>query len=186
MKCIVGLGNPGKEYEKTRHNVGFMVVDAIAKELKLDFKKKFSADIAKGSYNGETIVLVKPLTYMNNSGDAVRMVTDFYQIDHEDIIIVYDDMDLPIGKIRLRQKGGAGGHNGIKSIIAHLNHQIFKRLRIGIGSIEKDDVIKHVLGNFSKEEKAMIEKQVDKAKLACLDFARMDFVDLMTRYNTGE
>lgn len=185
MKCIVGLGNPGKEYEKTRHNVGFMVIDLIAKDLNFSFKKKFNADIAKGTYNGETLVLVKPLTFMNNSGEAVRMVTDFFQVDHEDILVIYDDLDLPIGKIRLREKGGSGGHNGMKSIIAHLNHQIFKRMRIGIGN-DKVEVIKHVLGTFNKEERVILENVLDKAHKASLDFVKMNYVDVMTRYNTSE
>ena len=185
MKCIVGLGNPGKEYEKTRHNVGFMVIDLIAKDLNFSFKKKFNADIAKGTYNGETLVLVKPLTFMNNSGEAVRRVTDFFQVDHEDILVIYDDLDLPIGKIRLREKGGSGGHNGMKSIIAHLNHQIFKRMRIGIGN-DKVEVIKHVLGSFNKEERVILENVLDKAHKASLDFVKMNYVDVMTRYNTSE
>lgn len=185
MKCIVGLGNPGKEYLKTRHNVGFMVVDRVAKDLNLSFKKKFNADIAKGTFNGETIILVKPLTFMNNSGDAVRKISDFYKIDHEDLLIVYDDLDLPIGKLRLRQKGGSGGHNGIKSIIAHLNHEIFKRMRIGIGTND-EDVVNHVLGKFSKEESEILNQTLKKAQEACLDLVRLDYVDLMTRYNTTE
>ncbi len=185
MKCIVGLGNPGKEYEKTRHNVGFMVIDLIAKDLNFSFKKKFNADIAKGIYNGETLILVKPLTFMNNSGEAVRMVTDFFQVAHEDILVIYDDLDLPIGKLRLREKGGSGGHNGMKSIIAHLNHQIFKRMRIGIGN-DKSEVIKHVLGTFSKEEKEILDQVLNKAHKASLDFMKLNYVDVMTRYNTGE
>ncbi len=186
MKCIVGLGNPGKEYEKTRHNVGFMVIDLVAKELNFSFKKKFNAEIAKGIYNGETLILVKPQTYMNNSGEAVRMITDFFQIDHQDIIIIYDDLDLPIGKLRLREKGGSGGHNGMKSIISHLNHQIFKRMRIGIGNLDKEQVIKHVLGSFSKEEKEILSKSLERAQNACLDFVKINYVDVMTRYNTNE
>ena len=131
MKLIVGLGNIGKEYDETRHNAGFMTIDRFAEKHALEFnKQKFDAMIADGIINGKKVILAKPTTYMNESGRSVRQIVDFYKLDPEDVLVVHDDMDLATGRLRLRQKGSAGGHNGIKSIIAHLGTEKFKRLRI--------------------------------------------------------
>ena len=139
MKIIIGLGNIGREYENTRHNAGFMAMDKLAQMLEMDFnQEKFSAYFSKKKIDGEDIILLKPTTYMNNSGIALRQCMDFYKVPSEDILVLYDDMDMPVGKLRLRQKGSAGGHNGIKSIISHIGTQEFDRIRIGIG---KDKMI---------------------------------------------
>ncbi len=141
MKLIVGLGNIGREYDETRHNAGFMTVDRFAEKHAFEFnKQKFDAMIADGIINGEKVILAKPTTYMNESGRSVRQIVDFYKLDPEDVLIVHDDMDLATGRLRLRQKGSAGGHNGIKSIIAHLGTEKFKRLRIGIDQRTEFDV----------------------------------------------
>ena len=134
MKMIVGLGNPGAEYAQTRHNVGFMLVDKLASDLKVDVtKKKFNALMAECQIKGEKIILVKPQTYMNLSGDAVGPLARWYKINPSDIMVIYDDMDLPLGKLRIRPFGGTGGHNGMKSLIAALGTEKFPRMRIGIG-----------------------------------------------------
>lgn len=152
MKMIVGLGNIGKEYDKTRHNTGFMVVDELAKKHDINnFKVQSDALIADFRVNGEKVLLVKPTTYMNDSGRAVRPLMDYYDVDLNDMIVAYDDMDMPVGKIRLRQKGSAGGHNGIKSIIAHVGTQSFNRVRVGIDHPTKESVVDYVLGKFRKE-----------------------------------
>lgn len=186
MKLIVGLGNPGKSYEKTRHNVGFMVLDKLIHDLNLKTQTKFKGEIAQTTLNGETVLLLKPHTFMNLSGESVRLVKDFYKIEDPDILVIYDDLDLPVGKLRLREKGSSGGHNGIKSIIAHLHHQDFKRIRIGI---DKDPLIvtaDYVLGKFSKSDQIPLNSAINKASQACHDFCTQNFVDVMTRYNTSE
>lgn len=153
MKLIIGLGNPGKEYEKTKHNIGFLALDALAANLGLSFNKtKFKSIFAEGNIGTEKVILIKPQTYMNLSGESVRPWMDYYNLTEEDIVVVYDDMDLPVGKIRLRQQGGHGGHNGIKSLIQHLGTKQFNRIRIGVGRpYPGQDVISHVLSSFSKE-----------------------------------
>lgn len=153
MKLIIGLGNPGKKYDNTKHNIGFIAVDGLAKNLGLSFNKtKFNALYAEGNVGTEKIVLIKPQTFMNLSGESVRPWMDYYNLTEEDILIIYDDMDLPVGKIRLRVKGGSGGHNGIKSIIQHLGKKEFNRIRVGVGRpYPKQSVISHVLSQFPKE-----------------------------------
>src|SRR5699024_8949462 len=134
LKCIIGLGNPGKRYEKTRHNIGFMVIDELERRYHFTSNnKKFKNDYAIEFINGEKVMFVKPQSFMNLSGESVRPLIDYYGIDIEDIMVIYDDLDLPVGKIRLRQKGGHGGHNGIRSLITHLGTKEFKRIRIGVG-----------------------------------------------------
>lgn len=186
MKMIVGLGNPGKNYEKTRHNVGFMVLDALIKDLGLKTQNKFKSEMVQTSLNGEPVLLIKPQTYMNLSGEAVQEAKAFYKIDDKDILVIYDDLDLPVGKLRLREKGSAGGHNGIKSIIQHLHHQDFRRIRVGIDKNPLIPTVDYVLGKFSQEDQAILEKTLARAVEACKDFPRMNFVDLMTKYNTSE
>ncbi len=163
MKLIVGLGNPGKEYTNTRHNAGFMLVDELAKKLSAgDFKmeKKFNAEIATGNLNGDKIILVKPQTFMNNSGQAVRAVMDFYKLTPADVIVAHDDKDILIGEYKNQNNRGAAGHNGVKSIIEHLGTQDFARVRIGVAPQERaiDDTADFVLGKFSKDEKNILEK----------------------------
>jgi PTH1 family peptidyl-tRNA hydrolase len=159
---IIGLGNPEKKYEQTRHNIGFEIVDYLADKWGFNWQKntKFHALFCEGmAPNHRKIRLVKPLTYMNRSGQCVRAVLDWYKLNANSILVVYDDMDLPFGKIRLRLSGSAGGHNGMKSIISHVGGQKFPRFRIGIGkSGEKEATIGHVLGKFSKSETKVIQE----------------------------
>jgi peptidyl-tRNA hydrolase (EC 3.1.1.29) len=165
-QLIVGLGNPEQKYDRTRHNIGFNAVDALAKSwhISLSENRKFQGIFGEGNRpRGQKIRLLKPLTYMNLSGQAIRAAADWYKIPPESVLIVYDDMDLPIGKIRMRLSGSAGGHNGMKSAIAHLGTDKFPRLRIGIGkpqnevSQKEKDTISFVLGKFSLEETQLLE-----------------------------
>lgn len=184
MKLIVGLGNPGKEYENTRHNSGFCVMDELAKECQVQIEqKKFKSLIATTRIHGEQVMLMKPQTYMNNSGEAVIEAVKFYHIDLEDILVIYDDMDMPIGKIRLREKGSAGGQNGVKSIIAHLHTQDFKRIRVGIGKDSRVPVVDWVLGKIRKEELEDYHQAVCMAKDAAIYSISHSFVDTMSRFN---
>jgi len=170
MKIIVGLGNPGKEYANTRHNAGFMALDALHKKLNAeDWKEesKFKAEIASATVNGEKVLLVKPTTFMNLSGEAVTKILSFYKIDLEDLTVIYDDIDLPTGTIRIRDKGSAGTHNGMKSIIQLLGSEEFKRIRIGTESRgelapEQQDTSSYVLSDFGKEEKVLIDKAIEE------------------------
>lgn len=186
MKCIVGLGNPGKKYEKTRHNIGFMVIDELIRRnhwgpLK---KSKFSGEHIEKHINGEKIIVLKPLTFMNLSGKAVQAITDFYQVDSSEVLVVYDDLDLPTGKIRLRQKGGHGGHNGIRNIIEQLGTKEFKRLRVGIGRPEDaTPVVNYVLSPFSNNEKDNIQKSIEKSVDACEAWLEKPFSDVMNEFN---
>lgn len=186
MKMIVGLGNPGSKYEKTKHNIGFMVVDRLAKAHQATFKKNaFQAEVAEYFENGEKVLLVKPQTFMNESGKAVGPLMTYFNIYPEELVVVYDDLDLALGKIRLRQKGSAGGHNGIKSIISHLNSQVFNRIKVGIDRPKKQQtVVNHVLSAFDKEDLPLIEQAIDSGVAACEDFVKgEDFVLMMNRYN---
>lgn len=182
---IVGLGNIGKEYDKTRHNTGFMVIDELAKKHDINnFKVQSDALIADFRVNGEKVLLVKPTTYMNDSGRAVRPLMDYYDVDLNDMIVAYDDMDMPVGKIRLRQKGSAGGHNGIKSIIAHVGTQSFNRVRIGIDHPTKESVVDYVLGKFRKEQITDFEIGVQNTVAALEDWTTIEnFSQLMNKYN---
>ncbi len=166
-QLIVGLGNPEPKYEQTRHNIGFAAVDALARswQISLSENRKFQGMFAEGrGPTADKIRLLKPLTYMNRSGQAIRAVTDWYKLPPESVLVIYDDMDLPCGKIRLRLSGSAGGHNGMKSAIAHLKTQNFPRLRIGIGkpqnAISSDDptAVSHVLGRFSSAETKLMSE----------------------------
>lgn len=184
MKLIVGLGNPGKEYEATRHNCGFMVIDALADKLNVTVdQKKFKSLYTKFKYHGEDVILLKPQTYMNLSGEAVIAAMNFFKIDIDDILVIYDDLDMPVGKLRLRKTGSAGGHNGIKNIIAHLNSQDFKRIRVGIDRHKYMNVADYVLSRFSKVESEAIEQGIENAANAVLDYLDNDFNHAMNYYN---
>ena len=187
MKLIVGLGNPGSEYENTRHNTGFLTLDKLADKLNVSVNRRaFNALIGKMDYKGEKVILMKPQTYMNNSGDAVGKAVRYYRLNpEEDVIVVYDDLDLPVGKIRLREKGSAGGHNGIKSIIAHLGTSEFNRIRIGIGSDKRKDTIDYVLGNMGGEEKKLWIESMDTASDALKECMDTSFQKVMNKYNRG-
>lgn len=184
MKLIVGLGNPGKEYEKTRHNTGFMVMDRLAETFQVSINvKKFKGEYVKFKYHGEDVILLKPMTYMNNSGESVIQVMNYFRVDVEDLLVIYDDMDMPTGKLRLRQSGSAGGHNGIKSIIAHVGTQNFKRIRVGIDKHPQIPVVDYVLGRFSKDEQPLIDEGISHAVKAVETMLDKDFVAAMNAFN---
>ena len=184
MKLVVGLGNKGREYENTRHNMGFMLVDRYLQYRNITdkFKEKFNAMYIETTINNEKVIFIKPMTYMNNSGIAVRSFVDFYKLNSEDVLVISDDLDLDLGKFRLRRNGSSGGHNGLKSIISHLGTDNFKRLRIGISN-DKDDVINYVLSKFSKKELNEIDTMFDTLVDVLDDYFVMDFTSLMSKYN---
>lgn len=187
MKLIVGLGNPGKGYEYTRHNCGFEVINQLSKELNIPLNQtKFKGIFGKAKVNGEDVILLQPQTYMNNSGESVQAIMSYFKIDLEDIIVIYDDLDLPTGKLRLRTKGSAGGHNGIKSLIKHLGTPNFNRIRVGIDKNSNYQIIDYVLGHFSPLEMPLIEEGFKKASMACQEFIESDnFANVMNKYNRG-
>ena len=186
MKLIVGLGNPGKEYERTRHNVGFDIIDEFAQKNGFNsFKDKFQGLITEKTIDGEKIILLKPQTYMNLSGNSISQVIKFYKINPEtELVVVYDDMDLPVGKLRVKVNGSAGGHNGIKSIISHLG-QNFIRVKCGIGKAKtKDENINFVLGRFTKEESEVIDTMFTTTVLLLEDVLKNIQIDkIMQKYN---
>lgn len=185
MKLIIGLGNPGRQYENTRHNVGFNVIDKLSEELAIPLdRQKFNGLYGMGHISGEKVILLKPLTYMNLSGECIRPLMDYYDISTEEIVVIYDDLDLPVGKIRLRSKGSAGGHNGIKSMILHLGTQEFNRLRVGIDRpVNGMKITDYVLGKFTQEEMEGINQAIDYSAKACEDWIRKSFVQVMNEYN---
>lgn len=165
MFIIVGLGNPGRQYANTRHNVGFMAIDALADKYGISVDtKKHKALIGKGVINGYKVVLAKPQTFMNLSGESVRELIDYYKVDEEtELLVIYDDISLDVGALRIRKKGSAGGHNGIKSILAHLGHDVFARIKVGVGEKPKGwDLADYVLGAFPKAEKQLIDDSLPK------------------------
>jgi PTH1 family peptidyl-tRNA hydrolase len=175
MKIIIGLGNPGKEYHKTRHNIGFLVLDELHKQLGSSdisawtHDKKFQAEVCGVTYKNEKIILVKPQTYMNDSGVSVQQIMHFYKATVRDIIVVHDDKDIPLGEIKVQINRGSAGHNGIKSIIEHLSTQDFTRVRIGIRSDNEKkmkDTPKFVLGKFGLFERGAMKKSIDEAARA--------------------
>ena len=168
MYIIAGLGNPTREYEKTRHNVGFEVIDVLADMLGTTVEeKKFKGLYGRGIIGGEKVLLLKPQTFMNLSGESVKAAAGFYKVDHEHIIIIYDDISLDVGQLRIRKKGSAGGHNGIKNIIAHLGTQEFSRIRVGVGDKPKKmDLADYVLSRFSKEDRVLMEDAFKDASKA--------------------
>jgi len=183
MKVIVGLGNPGKKYEVTRHNIGFELIDYIAEKKDVTFRKKHQALVGEYREGSEKILLVKPLTYMNLSGESVREIWDYYDFEKEDLLVAYDDIDLETGVLRIRKKGSGGTHNGMASIIQQLTFQDFPRLRIGIGSPGRIPLVSYVLGRFTDEEIEIMQKAVIKAADA-VDAFVTEGIDLaMQNYN---
>ena len=186
MFLIVGLGNPEEKYNNTRHNIGFEAVDYIADKYNIDInRKKFKGVYGEGFIGNEKVILMKPTTYMNLSGECIREVIDFYKLTSEDILVIYDDISLDVGRIRIRPKGSAGGHNGIKSIINHLGTDEFSRIKIGVGQ-PKGDLVNHVLGKFSKEENEVLEEEKEKkeqAKLATETIIKEDTQAGMNKFN---
>lgn len=191
LRLIVGLGNPGSKYAHTRHNVGFDVVEALARrwQMPLSSQRKFQGDFGEGmAIAGQKIALLKPTTFMNRSGQAVRAVVDWYKWPPESVLVIYDDMALPLGRLRVRPSGSAGGHNGMKSIIAHLGTQEFPRVRVGIGSTQKIGdrdraVVNHVLGKFAPEEKPLVETSLEWAVEAVEMLLRKGTEATMSAYN---
>ena len=189
MKLIVGLGNIGKKYEKTRHNAGFLVVDQIADIFNLNFSeaKDFNTLIANGiNKEGEKFILAKPTTMMNDSGFAVKKIIDYYDIEIKDIIVVVDDLDRPVGKLRIKKTGSSGGHNGLKSITSHISAEEYLRVRVGIGRplFEHDSVINHVLGEFSKSEWEELIPTIDRAADAVIELMDGQALNSVTnKYN---
>ena len=184
MKIIVGLGNPGKEYENTRHNSGFKVVEAIAKECNVEItSNKFKALIVQTGIGNESVLLMKPQTYMNLSGEALIQAINFYHVDTKDILVIYDDLDLPVGKIRLREKGSAGGQNGMKNIIQHLHTQEFNRIRVGIDKDPRVPIVDWVLGKIRKEDVEEYDKAIQDAKDAAIYSCSHSFTDTMSHFN---
>ena len=186
-KLLIGLGNPGDKYFETKHNVGFMLIDQLAKKQNVTFTndKIFQADLASFFFNGEKIYLVKPTTFMNESGKAVHALLAYYGLDIKDLLVIYDDLDMEVGKIRLRAKGSAGGHNGIKSIIQHIGTQTFNRVKIGIGRPKNGmSVVHHVLSKFDKDDYIDIFQSIDKVDDSVNYYLQeKNFEKTMQRYN---
>ena len=185
MKLIVGLGNPGKKYENTRHNTGFAVIDRTLAKLNVELdKNKFNADYTMINRNGEKIYILKPLTYMNLSGEAVAPFMKYFGIEPEDLVVVHDDLDLPVGKIRLRQIGSCGGQNGMRNIIDLLGDSNIKRIRVGIGKDPLIPVVDYVLGKTKKEDLEVYNQALDKASDALIYWLdHDDFSKVMSNFN---
>lgn len=184
MKLIVGLGNPGKEYENTRHNIGFMVLDQYALKENLNFsKKKFNGVYAEKIINNEKVIFLKPQSFMNLSGEVIIEFVHFFKIPLENIFIIHDDMDIEVGKYKLKPKGSSGGHNGLKNIAFHLKTEKYYRLKIGISHNRTIDTKDYVLGRFSKEEMNILEPIIKESSFIIDDFIEMDFERLMNKYN---
>ena len=185
MILIAGLGNPGKEYENTRHNAGFLVLDTLAQKLGADLsERKNRALCGKAVIGGQKVILLKPQTYMNSSGESIRAAADYYKVPPEDILVVYDDISLAPGQLRIRAKGSAGGHNGIKSIIAHLGTQEFPRVKVGIGEKPpRMDLADYVLGHFSSGEKKIMEEAAKEAADAICEIVNVGIEQAMNDHN---
>lgn len=186
MYIIAGLGNPKREYDNTRHNIGFALIDALADQYNISvMDMKHKALTGKGMINGQKVILVKPLTFMNLSGESIRPIVDYYKIDvNTELIVISDDISLPPGQIRVRKKGSAGGHNGLKNIIQHLGSEEFQRIRIGVGEKPAGyDLADYVLGHFSKEEQPLIREGVEKAMKAATMMLEGDVDRAMNEFN---
>ena len=184
MYIIAGLGNPGKKYENTRHNMGFIAIDLLADEydIKVD-KLKFKALVGEGRIAGQRVLLMKPQTYMNLSGEAIREAVNFYKIDPEELIVIYDDIDIPTGTFRIRKKGSAGTHNGMRSVVQHLSSDQFPRIRVGIGSEKPVDLINYVTGGISKTEKQLLEEALVKSAKGAAAIVEKGIDNAMNEYN---
>lgn len=185
MYLIAGLGNPTREYEKTRHNVGFSVIDVLADKYNIDVSdRKHKALCGRGVIEGEKVLLLKPQTFMNLSGESIREAVDYYKIDPEDIIVIYDDISLEPGQLRIRLKGSAGGHNGIKNIIAHLGTQEFPRIKVGVGAKPpKMDLADYVLSRFGAEEQKIMDEAFGEAAEAAVMMMTTGAERAMNHYN---
>lgn len=184
LKLIVGLGNPGDEYKNTRHNVGYMVLDHFASLINMEFnKEKFNGSYFDVTIDGEKVIFLKPLSYMNLSGEVVVKFINFFKIDVNDILIIHDDLDLDIGKYKLKYKGSSGGHNGLKNIELHLKTNVYKRWKIGISNDKRMETKDYVLGKFNQEEKNKIDEIIKISDTLIPDFLKLDFDRLMNKYH---
>lgn len=185
MFLIAGLGNPGKEYERTRHNAGFQCIDYLSALYRIPVTKaRFKSLTGEGIIQGKKVVLLKPQTYMNNSGEAVKAAADFYKIETGNIVVIYDDADLEPGVIRIRRKGSSGTHNGMKSIIYHLQTDEFPRFRIGIGKpFDNQDMVSYVLGKHNEDEQRIMNEVIEKTAMAVGVFLAAGIETAMSKYN---
>lgn len=184
MFVIVGLGNPGKKFDETRHNVGFETIDLLAQRNNIKVNKlKHKALYGEGFWGGEKVLLVKPQTFMNLSGESVRDIMTFYKVEMENLIVIYDDIDIDVGTLRIRQKGSAGSHNGMRSIIYQLQSDLFPRIRIGVGRPEFGDLANYVLGRFPKEEVTTMQEVVERAAKATESIVKDGVDKAMNMYN---
>lgn len=185
MYLIVGLGNPEPEYSNTRHNVGFDAINKLSKEFNIEInKEKFNGLYGSGIINKEKVILLKPQTYMNLSGESIVKFVNFYKLNKEEVIIIYDDIDIETGKMKIRKKGGPGTHNGMKSIVKELNSTDFPRVRIGTGSNEKiNDLINYVIGKVTKEEYEKMEVGIEKSKEAIVEILKIGIDNAMNKLN---
>ena len=184
MYIIAGLGNPGKKYENTRHNMGFIAIDLLAEEFGINVDKlKFKSLVGEGRIAGQRVLLMKPQTYMNLSGEAIREAVNFYKIEPEELIIIYDDIDIPTGTFRIRKKGSAGTHNGMRSVVHQIQSDQFPRIRVGIGSETKIDLIHYVTGGISKSEKELLEDALVKSAKAAACIVEKGIDKAMNEFN---
>ena len=185
MYLIVGLGNPEDKYSNTRHNMGFDVINELSKECNIKVSKsKFDAFYGMGEINSKKVILIKPQTYMNLSGESIIKFKKFYKISNKNIIVIYDDIDLKLGDIRLKAKGSSGSHNGMKSVIENLKTQDFIRIRVGIGTPEnKDDMINYVIGQIPKREREILDKSIVKAKDSVIEILENGIDIAMNKFN---
>jgi len=185
MYLIIGLGNPEKDYANTRHNMGVDVINKLAKQYDLEIaKKKFESEYETAIIEGEKVVLIKPQTFMNSSGEAVKAFIQFYKVDLKNVIVIYDDIDIEVGKIKVRKSGSPGSHNGIKSVTHFLSDENFPRIRIGIGKPDEDvDLVEHVLGAIPDEERKLLDEAIEKAKNAIVELLQNGIDSAMNKYN---
>jgi peptidyl-tRNA hydrolase, PTH1 family len=188
MILVVGLGNPGSEYSSTKHNLGYLAVDEIGKRVGIVIKKKkFNGLFGEGSFNNDKLLLLKPETYMNRSGYSVSSAVNFYHIPSENVIVIHDEIDLPVGAVRIKARGGSAGHKGVISIIGELGSGDFVRIRIGIGKPESKSVtVSHVLSQFKREEKEIVQESVLKAADAAFEIIQHGLTRAMNKYNVRQ
>ena len=184
MYIIAGLGNPGKKYEETRHNMGFMAVDFLAEKYDIKVNKiRFRALTGEGRIAGQKVLLLKPQTYMNLSGESIRLALEYYKVNPQELIVIYDDIDIQAGMIRIRKKGSAGTHNGIRNILYHIRTEDFPRIRVGIGSGRKEDMIDYVTGSVPKNEITLLKEAADKAACGAACIVEKGIEKAMNEYN---
>ena len=184
MYIIAGLGNPGKKYEQTRHNMGFLAVDFLAEKYDIKVNKiRFRALTGEGRIAGQKVLLLKPQTYMNLSGESVRLALEYYKVSPQELIVIYDDIDIQAGVIRIRKKGSAGTHNGMRNILYHIRTEDFPRIRVGIGSGRKEDMINYVTGSVPKDEITLLKEAADKAACGAACIVEKGIEKAMNEYN---